>query len=101
MSSISCLQGFGLFKYFADDLSLNAREKQPSPPKSKNLDVSSSFLCGLYERARLMLRLRMFVRDSQGEDRTLTSYAMITVRHTNSLYESNAAAYTVMPTPSR
>ena len=44
-----------------------------------------------------MLRLRMFVRDSQGEDRTLTSCAMITVRHTKSLYQSNAVAYTLMP----
>jgi len=45
----------------------------------------------------LMLRLRTFMRDSQAEDRTLTSHAMKTAPHTKSLYQSNAVAYTVVP----
>ena len=44
----------------------------------------------------LMLRLRTYALSSEGEDRTLTSVAM-SKSYTKSLYQSNAVAYTVVP----
>jgi hyaluronan synthase len=44
----------------------------------------------------LMLRLRTYALSSEGEDRTLTSVSM-SKSYTKSLYQSNAIAYTVVP----
>jgi len=45
----------------------------------------------------LMLRLKTFMTESPADDRTLTTQAIKTARHTKSLYQSNAVAYTVVP----